>query len=76
MSILKNLKAKYNEVLERHNKGAAYLDSDVSLEQKEKWAPEFSDIVRSMNELAGVMAKEGHTMTDDEILKGFEEGNY
>jgi hypothetical protein len=66
------LKGKYNEVLQRHNKGAKYLDDmSVSLEEKEKWSGEFKDILRSMDELVKAIEEQGYKVTDDEILNGF-----
>jgi len=69
------LQRKYNEVLQRHDKGAKYLDNmNIPPEQKEKWADTFRGILQQMNEFAGLIAKErGGELTDDEILNGFSE---
>jgi len=72
MSVLEELQQKYNEVLQRHDKGAKYLDDmAVSLLDKEKWANEFLEILRAMNELVKAIERHGHKITDDEILYGF-----
>jgi len=45
------VRSEYNKLLERHNKAAAFMDSDAPDAEKDKWMPEFKKIVKRLNEL-------------------------
>jgi hypothetical protein len=71
-TMVTELKRKFNELLIRRDRGEIFLDNpNIPLEQKEKWADTFKDILRQMNELAAAIEATGHKLTDEEVLEGF-----
>lgn len=42
---------KYNDLLIRYDKAAAYMDSDASDVDKDKWEPEFQKILAELCEV-------------------------
>lgn len=69
-----NLKAEYNQVLQRYSKAAVYLDdTDVPITIKEKWIPEFQSIIKQLNSLIEQIEAVGQKMTGTQILEGFTE---
>lgn len=71
MDKLKELKEKYNKLLQREKKAEGYLNNATE-EQQEKWLPEF---IRITVDLSKMMWKykelTGKEMTIDETLEGF-----
>lgn len=52
MDIASTLKAKYNRVLQKWNKATAYIESkDRTLQEIDKWLPDYEFILRQRNAL-------------------------
>jgi len=67
---LNNYKQQYNKLLERYQKGEAYVDGpDISHQELEKWMPEFLKIVKDLNLLLHKIGEH----TPDEAINGFKE---
>ncbi len=67
------LKKQYNDVLIRHYKGKKYLDDDsILIENREKWVPEFTNILHELSRILKAIEDSGIKYTDSEILGGFD----
>ena len=62
-------KEYYNTLLDRHYKALVFFaDNDITIDDKEKWVPEYREILASLGEMLDIIGK----YTDDNILDGFE----
>jgi hypothetical protein len=67
------LKKQYNILLKRHNRATEYLDDmSKSINDREKWLPEYKTILQKLNSILGELKGLGIKVTDDEIIDGFE----
>lgn len=76
MSILSELKKQYNKDSEHFfNEACKFMDDPaISDEKKDKWMPRFKELLDNLIKLIDDIEKEqGHEVTEDEILKGFQE---
>lgn len=73
---LKELKIKYNKVLEREKKAEEYFNrTDVSGTEKEKWLPKLNDIIVELSRMMKEHKKlTGEEMSKQEVLEGFKDG--
>lgn len=68
------IKGEYNEYLSRYKKASRWIDDPKrTMEEIEKWLPEFERIIAHLGELLLEMQKMGINYSDDEVLKGFVE---
>ena len=64
-------KEYYNILLERHYKALIFFaDNGITIEDKEKWVPEYREILASLGEMLDIIGKGNYT--DDNILNGLE----
>jgi hypothetical protein len=70
MSVLE-LKQQYNTLLMRQYKGQVYLD-DTSKPDREKWLPEYQKVVEELNGILSELQRLGVTVTEREVLGGFD----
>lgn len=69
-----DIKAEYNNCLSRFRKASRWIDDPSrSIEEIEKWLPEFQGIINHLGELLVEMRKMGIKYTEDEVLNGFGE---
>lgn len=72
MNALSDMQKQYNKLIARFNNASEFMDSDNPLAEKEKWQPEFNNIVNRLDDLIILIQKElGREMTAEEILNGF-----
>ena len=67
------LKKEYNIALVRWNKSKTFMDGLASQEEKDKWLPEFGEMLKTINKLISQIEQAGHKMTEIEIIEGFKE---
>jgi hypothetical protein len=59
----------YNRLLDRHYKALIFFaDNEITIEDKEKWVPEYREILASLGEMLDIIGE----YTDENILNGFE----
>lgn len=56
-----DLLKRFNKVYARFEKGSVYMDGPASLEDKEKWQPEFLKLINELNDLSNQLSKEAIT---------------
>lgn len=62
-------KYHYNKWLDRHYKALTFFaDNGITIEEKEKWIPNYRDITMALGELLDFIGD----YTEDEALNGFE----
>lgn len=67
------LKEEYNKLIVRQKKADKFFEGKT-YEQCKKWIEEYQNIIVLLSCLMGEYEiKEGHSMSDDEILNGFKE---
>ena len=70
---LKELKVAYNRLLARYKKAEIYVDNPkISDEEKEKHMPEFRKLIKAISEAIITFSEMGVTMSDSEVMEGFE----
>jgi hypothetical protein len=63
-------RTQYNILLARHYKAIAYFDNpDISKEQKEKFIPQYKEIVEALGDLLDTIGE----YSEVEVLEGFRE---
>jgi hypothetical protein len=69
---INNLKREYNKYLQRHVKAAAYLDdNNIAIAEREKWLPEYKNILSNLNRLLNTFDIYNVEYTAIEALGGF-----
>lgn len=64
------LKLEYNKSLKRYYKAMEYFDrKDISQEEKEKYLPNFQEILNKLNYLLSKL----EVYTNQEVMEGFHE---
>lgn len=70
---IKQWKQRYNEYLLRHCKAEIYLNNNnISVSDREKWLPEYRDIVNQLNFILSILDEAEIKYNFDNILGGFD----
>lgn len=73
MDEILELKQEYNKYLLRHSKAFIYLeDNNISINEREKWLPEYKRIVYHLNRILNKLELKGVHYTLIEGLGGFD----
>lgn len=69
---INGFKQRYNEFLMRHFKACLVLDDNsVPIPQREKWIPNYQEVLTELNYILCLFDADGIKYTNDEVLGGF-----
>ena len=73
MQTLQELMKQYNEILAREVKAQKYLDDNTkTIEEREKWIPEYRNILLELSGIFIDITKLGRKITPEEAANGFQ----
>lgn len=75
MSILEDIKRKYNACVKRRDKADAFYNNpNISQERKEQWMSEYLKLIQQLSVLIVLYERvTGKQMTEEQVWEGFKE---